>query len=83
MNADQRLLAISFVVSATAYLLGCLAGALTNGVPAVALLSLFGLAANSVSYLLQLSGKRALATIPSVIAWGAGAGAGIILVVKL
>lgn len=76
MNADQRLLAMSFVISATAYLLGCVACGIAWHMRAPIVFALFALAANTASYMLQFNGRRDWAVAPSVGAWCLGVFAG-------
>lgn len=72
MTADQRLLAMSFVVSATAFLLGCVAAGIAWGSRVTVGLSLLALASNCMSYVAQLAGFRNAAILPSVTAWVCG-----------
>ena len=83
MNADQRLLAMSFVVSATAYLLGCVACAIAWHDRPAAIVSLLGLGANTFSYVCQFYGWRLTALPFSVGSWIFGAAAMFNLVVVI
>lgn len=69
MNADQRLLAMAFVISATAYLLGCLACAIAWQVHTAAFVAVIALALSAGSYFCQFNGWRILAIPFSVGSW--------------